>query len=144
MQERSSAQSWDLMVQYIKALRVEHRDAIARLERQRTEDSERIGQLQAQLALLRPSGLDLSSRLALSAEEVAKLLGVSLRTVRGDPALPRVRLGRRVVFPIAALQQWLLDRATAGFEPCETGQRRPDRFEVLDTGQAKSHGTQAI
>ncbi len=113
MQAGSSVPTLDDVVYYLKRLRGEHRDAITRLEQQRAEDAERIRQLQAELALLRPSGLDLSSRLALDAEEVAKLLSVSLRTVRGEKSLPRLRLGRRVVYPIARLQQWLSDRATA-------------------------------
>ena len=50
---------------------------------------------------------DLRSRLALTALEVARALGVSERHVRSMPELPRVHVGNRVLFPVDALRAWL-------------------------------------
>ena len=52
-------------------------------------------------------------RLALSAAETAKALGVCKRTVDGlavEGKLPSVRVGQRRLFPVAALKEWLRDQ----------------------------------
>ena len=50
-------------------------------------------------------------RFALSVPEAAEALRVSERTIRSllaeDPSLPRVYLGRRVVIPARALEDWI-------------------------------------
>ncbi len=55
--------------------------------------------------------------LALRAEEAAKALGIGKTTLwsmtnRGE--IPVVRIGRRVLYPIAALQEYLARRAKGG------------------------------
>lgn len=54
-------------------------------------------------------------RLALSARELAESLGVSERTVAGwvsdGTAPPSFHRGRLRLFPVAAVQAWLLDQA---------------------------------
>ena len=52
-------------------------------------------------------------RLAVDAQEAARLLGVSLRTARtllSSGQLPHVRLGRRVLISIRSLEQFLAER----------------------------------
>ena len=54
--------------------------------------------------------------LNLTAAEVAKLLKLSIPSVgslarRIENPLPHFRVGRRVLFPTAAVEQWLLDEA---------------------------------
>jgi len=58
-------------------------------------------------------------RLALTASEAAKAIGIGKRllwsmTNRGD--IPHARIGRRVIYPIAALEAWLDAQATGGAE----------------------------
>jgi excisionase family DNA binding protein len=58
-------------------------------------------------------------RLALRPREAAKALGIGERllwslTSRG--LLPHARVGRRVVYPIPALEAWLAARAKGGTE----------------------------
>jgi len=55
--------------------------------------------------------------LALRPPEAAQALGISERllwdmTKRGE--VPHLRLGRAVVYPVAALDRWLAERAEAG------------------------------
>ena len=54
-------------------------------------------------------------RFALSVPEAAMALGVSDRMVRRlleeDSSLPRVYLGRRVVIPVRALDEWINRKA---------------------------------
>lgn len=54
-------------------------------------------------------------RFALSIPEAAEALRVSERTIRSlladDPSLPRVHLGRRVVIPSRALDDWINRKA---------------------------------
>ncbi len=52
----------------------------------------------------------------LTAAEVAKLLKLSGPSVnalvrRSENPLPHFRVGRRILFPTAAVEQWLLDEA---------------------------------
>jgi len=64
-----------------------------------------------------PQGLDeIESRLTLSVEETASLLGLGRSAAyeaarRGE--LPSRRLGRRVIIPVPALLNWLAIEATA-------------------------------
>lgn len=54
-----------------------------------------------------------SSRLNLSVHEAAAALSVSPRTVRkliAQSALPVVRIGRRVLIPLAVLREWNVQR----------------------------------
>lgn len=49
-------------------------------------------------------------RLALSVEEAARRLGVTRKALYGHLAagrIPCIRLGRRVLIPVAALARWL-------------------------------------
>jgi len=57
--------------------------------------------------------------LALRPPEAAQALGISERllwdmTRRGE--VPHTRMGRAVLYPVGALNQWLADRAEAGGE----------------------------
>lgn len=57
-------------------------------------------------------------RLALSPEEAAEAIGVSRRhfVEHVQPHLRQVRLGRRRVIPVAALERWLEKNAIQGAE----------------------------
>ena len=58
----------------------------------------------------RPPCLD--TRLALRPAEAAEALGISERSLRQiGSELPRVHLGRSVVYPIEGLKAWLLERS---------------------------------
>ena len=59
-----------------------------------------------------PSPTSLADRLALSREETAQVLGISLRML-GEilPELPHLYIGRRVLFPVDLLRRWLEERA---------------------------------
>ena len=67
-----------------------------------------------------PSDTPYPRPLVLSVQEAAKALGVSDRTLRDMTKagrVPHVRLGcskrGRVVYPVVALQEWLLREATS-------------------------------
>ena len=52
----------------------------------------------------------------LTTAEVAKLLKLSVPTIgslsrRNENPLPHFRVGRKILFPTAAVEQWLLDEA---------------------------------
>ncbi len=56
-------------------------------------------------------------RLGLNAAEAARALGIGKRklwewTNRG--LIPHVRIGRRVVYPVAAVEAWLAQQAAKG------------------------------
>jgi hypothetical protein len=54
----------------------------------------------------------LEERLALTPAELADALGISERTLRDmRPPLPRIRVGRRVLYPIRAVEHALEQRA---------------------------------
>ena len=60
------------------------------------------------------SPIDPGQRLAVGADEAAALMGVSgrfLRQLAERGEIPHVRLGRRVLFPVRELKQWLSDAA---------------------------------
>lgn len=62
-------------------------------------------------------------KLALRPCEAARAIGISERhlwamTARGE--VPHVRLGGRIVYPVAALEAWL-DRAASGASTAEAG-----------------------
>jgi excisionase family DNA binding protein len=55
-------------------------------------------------------------RLLVDAPEAARLLSISLRllwTYTADGRIPSVRIGRRVLYPVAKLRAWLETQATA-------------------------------
>jgi excisionase family DNA binding protein len=55
-------------------------------------------------------GVITKGRLTLSPKEVAELLGVSEKTLwlrTREGALPAVKLGRRVLYPVSELEAWL-------------------------------------
>ena len=59
-------------------------------------------------------GFSLAERLALTIPEAAQAVGVSERHLRSIlPEIPHLYLGKRVVIPVDALREWLLDRAKA-------------------------------
>lgn len=58
-----------------------------------------------------------AEKMAINEREAANAIGISARTLwelraRGD-APPHARLGKRVVYPVASLETWLAERATA-------------------------------
>lgn len=60
----------------------------------------------------RPSPPNLDSRLALRPDEAADALGIGLTqlrelSLRTDDPVPRVKLGRSVMYPVAGLRAWL-------------------------------------
>jgi excisionase family DNA binding protein len=55
--------------------------------------------------------------LALAPREAARAIGVSERTLwtyTRTQGVPHVRLGRRILYPVRELTEWLASRATAG------------------------------
>jgi len=63
----------------------------------------------------RPSQPDGAPRLALRREEAARALGLSDESFDRycRPSLPVVRLGSMRLYPVAALEAWLAERASA-------------------------------
>jgi len=64
-----------------------------------------------------PDSSNTTPRLALRPKEAARALGISERllwslTNRGE--VPHLRMGRAVVYPIAALEAWLAQHASKG------------------------------
>ena len=58
--------------------------------------------------------LALSDRLGLRPAEVARVLGLSERSIRQIlPELPHLRIGSSVVIPVDSLREWLRERAKA-------------------------------
>ena len=54
--------------------------------------------------------------LTMTSEEVRKRLKLSAPTIsaltrRSENPLPHFRVGKRILFPVAAVEQWLLDEA---------------------------------
>ncbi len=55
--------------------------------------------------------------LALNAHDAAKMLGISTRTLwtlTNSGAIPHARVGRRVLYPLADVEQWLATRTKGG------------------------------
>ena len=55
-------------------------------------------------------------RLALRMRELAKALGLSVRTVWAltkEKTIPHVRLGSSVLYPVDSIRQWLHEQVTA-------------------------------
>ena len=67
-------------------------------------------------AALRPAVPTPIARLALRPREAAESLGLCERTLRDLPDAPRIKLNGVVLYPIAALEQWLADRLDRGPE----------------------------
>ena len=58
-----------------------------------------------------------SIRLALKADEAARALGIGERalwSLTNRNAIPHVRIGRRVLYPVGALTAWLAEQAAQG------------------------------
>lgn len=56
-------------------------------------------------------------QLALRPKDAARSLGVGARmlwTMTASGQIPHVRLGRRILYPLRELQDWLTKRATGG------------------------------
>lgn len=56
-------------------------------------------------------------RIALTVEEAAQRLGLTRKALYAHLAaghIPSVRLGRRRLIPVAALEKWLTEQTTAG------------------------------
>lgn len=58
-----------------------------------------------------------TTKLTLSAKEAAKAIGISPRllwtlTDKGD--VPHVRIGRRIVYPVAAIKEWMNAQTKGG------------------------------
>ena len=74
-------------------------------------------------------------RLTLTVPEAAERLGVSPRTAYDWTAtgrLPHVRVGHRVLVPVAALEQWVVDQ-TRGGEVGKTSSNSPPPLILLRT-----------
>lgn len=72
--------------------------------------------------IARPPLAQPAPRLALSAPEAAAALSISERTLRSETTagrVPHVRIGGRIVYPVAELQQWLSRQAQTEGEPQE-------------------------
>lgn len=70
--------------------------------------------------MFRPDVVPVTEPIALGQEQAAEALGLSTRTVRALVArgeLPCIRVGRRVLFRRATLDQWLRDRERLGDAP---------------------------
>ena len=58
--------------------------------------------------------IDLATRFAVTAAELARALGISERLVRDHQAeLPHLWIGNRVLFPVDGVREWLRKRAEA-------------------------------
>ena len=71
-------------------------------------------------------------KLALNAREAAAALGISERTLWAltrEGIIPAVRLGGRVVYPVATLQRWLDQQARAGNPAAEGSESGPEADE---------------
>lgn len=71
-------------------------------------------------------------KLALSAREAAEALSVSERqlwALTRDGVIPAVRLGGRVVYPVAVLQRWLEQQTRAGNPAGEASESEPEADE---------------
>ena len=64
-------------------------------------------------------------RLCLTADEVAEEIGISVSLVRrltrfGN--LPHIRVGRRIIYPAAAINSWLAEHTEFGNPASEEGE----------------------
>jgi hypothetical protein len=71
-------------------------------------------------AALRPAVPPPIPRLALRPREAAESLGLCERTLRELPDAPRIKLSGVVLYPVAALEQWLSDRIRPSTERPDT------------------------
>lgn len=77
---------------------------------------ERGGVMTEQPTIL-PSGQDTVPRLALRPKDAAKALGIGERKLwemTNSGAIPHVRFGKAVVYPVAVLERWLAEQAGGG------------------------------
>ncbi len=61
--------------------------------------------------VLLPLAVEPIPRLALRRPEMAEALGVSDRTLSGWDAVPTVRIGGCVMYPVEQVREWLADEA---------------------------------
>ena len=74
-----------------------------------------VGRVMPDICEKRP--LEPIPRLALTVEEAALALSLSPRTVQqlvADGKLPAVKVGRRVLLPVAGLERWLTENSAGG------------------------------
>jgi excisionase family DNA binding protein len=67
-----------------------------------------------------PATTTLADRLAYRPKEAAVALGISPRKLwelTNIGAVPHVRLGRAIVYPVSLLEKWLAEQATGGTKP---------------------------
>ena len=60
------------------------------------------------------------NRLCLSASEVSEQTGVSLSLVRKltrSGEIPHIKVGRRILYPVSGIDDWLESRTEGGFHP---------------------------
>ena len=61
-----------------------------------------------------PERVELATRFAVTAAELARALGISERLVRDHQAeFPHLWIGNRVLFPVDGVREWLRKRAEA-------------------------------
>lgn len=61
----------------------------------------------------------LDSHLAVNADELGKLIGLStdtIYTLKSQGRIPYIKIGRRVLFPVKAIRKWLDENTTAATE----------------------------
>jgi len=66
-------------------------------------------------------------RLTLSPKELAKMLGVSEKTLwtrTQEGCLPVIRLGRRVLYPVNEIEEWIKKEAAKGKAEESANKRR--------------------
>ena len=61
--------------------------------------------------------MDAPPRLALRPKDAAKALGIGKRllwSMTNQGLIPHVRVGKAILYPVAALEQWLAEQAAKG------------------------------
>jgi excisionase family DNA binding protein len=74
----------------------------------------------AEKPLTTPPTTVLADRLAYRPKEAAAALGISPRKLwelTNIGAVPHVRLGRAIVYPVSLLEKWLAEQAAGGTRP---------------------------
>ena len=76
----------------------------------------------------------MAERLAVGIDEAAEMLGVGRSTlhryVRAG-LIPHVRIGRRIVIPLAALERWLNEQATHSWRSHDDPRNRPVEEDLV-------------
>ncbi len=61
----------------------------------------------------------LNNQLAVNAEELSKLIGLStdtIYTLKSQGRIPYIKIGRRVLFPVEGIKKWLDENTTTATE----------------------------